>query len=340
MPTPAKSHGCTWHWLTDQDLPEISGLVAAEEHFGDATHHHDLSGLQLAVADDGVRRTQTGVVLRKPSGTLIAYAWLRMPQPGESVCHLHLHGGCHPAWRDEGVQDTLMRWQVERGIEWYLENVPDGAEHLSRLELSVLASAKNHFLAETLPNQGFRPQRWYHALRRPLATPLHDAGVPQIEFKQFGPHWGEAVRALYNATVAGPSDQLQPDAWRWGLESAGIQDDLSWVALAGGRPVGWALNAITDLGGEPAGWTEYLGADRVWRNRGLYAPLLARSHESFRAAGLQTAGIGVETDSDQGARPYIELGYQPIDAMVWYVNHPGLDTIGAAQDGPANEDRN
>ncbi len=187
MPTPAKSHGCTWHWLSDQDLPEINGLVAAEEHFGDTTHHHDLNGLQRAVSDNGVRRTQTGVVLRKPSGTLIAYAWLRLPQSGEPDYRLHLHGGCHPAWRDEGVQDTLMRWQVERGIEWYLETVPDAADHLNRLELSMLVSAGNHFLAETLPNQGFRPQRWYHALRRPLSPPLAGVELPGVAFEQFGP---------------------------------------------------------------------------------------------------------------------------------------------------------
>ena len=331
MPTPAKSHGCTWHWLSDQDLPEINGLVAAEEHFGDTTHHHDLNGLQRAVSDNGVRRTQTGVVLRKPSGTLIAYAWLRLPQSGEPDYRLHLHGGCHPAWRDEGVQDTLMRWQVERGIEWYLETVPEAADHLNRLELSMLVSAGNHFLAETLPNQGFRPQRWYHALRRPLSPPLAGVELPGVAFEQFGPDVSEAVRQLYNATVASPSDRLEPDAWLWGLQSAGIRDDLSWVAVHAGGPIGWVLNATTDLAGEQAGWTEYLGAARHWRNRGLYSALLARSHESFLDAGLHTAGIGVETDSDQGARPYLELGYQPIDAMVWYVHHPSLDTLGAAQ---------
>ena len=54
MPIPAKSHGCTWHWLSQQDLPEIGGLIAAEEHFGDAIHHHDLPALEAAVADEAV----------------------------------------------------------------------------------------------------------------------------------------------------------------------------------------------------------------------------------------------------------------------------------------------
>ena len=102
------------------------------------------------------------------------------------------------------------------------------------------------------------------------------------------------------------------------------------MALHDGHPVGWVLNAITDAG-ERAGWTEYLGATSEWRNRGLYRVLLARSFESFGALGLGLAGIAVETDSDQGARPYVELGYQPVDAMAWYVYRPVTDTLGPAK---------
>lgn len=329
MPTPAKSHGCTWHWLSRQDLPEIEGLIVAEEHFGDATHHHDLPALEAAVAREAVRETETGVVLRKPSGTLIAYAWIRLPGEGEPSNRLRLHGGCHPAWRDEGIQDTLVRWQVERGLEWHLDHT-DGT---IPLELSMLAAAGNLFLAETLASCGFRAQKWYHALRRGLADRLPEGSsdLPGVTFEQFGPLWSEPVRLRYNDTVSHPDDALERDAWEWGLAGAGIHDDWSWVAVADGAVVGWVLNAETSLGGEPVGWTEYLGGLPDWRNRHLYRALLARSHDTFTASGLVSAGIGIETDSDQGARPYLELGYTSVDSMVWYVIHPSLDTIGAAQ---------
>ncbi len=328
MPTPAKSHGCTWHWLSEQDLPEIAGLIAAEEHFGDATHHHDLPALQAAVAGGIVRETETGVVLRKPSGTLIAYAWIRLPEIGEPGNRLRLHGGCHPAWRDEGVQETMLRWQVERAQEWHLEG-----DYTETLELSMLVSGSNLFLAETLSGCGFRPQRWYHALRRSLADRLPERRdeVAEVVLEPFGSSWTEPVRLLYNATVSHPADLLEPDAWEWGLAGAGIRDYWSWVAVVDGRAVGWVLNAETSLAGELAGWTEYLGALPEWRNRGLYRKLLVRSHDSFVDAGLSTAGIGIETDSDQGARPYAELGYTRVDSMVWYVLQLGLDTIVAAQ---------
>ncbi|MFT4218044.1 MAG: hypothetical protein QM619_12805 [Micropruina sp.] len=332
MPTPAKSHGCTWHWLSEQDLPEIAGLIVAEEHFGDATHHHDLPALEAAVARGIVRDTETGVVLRKPSGTLIAYAWIRLPDAGEPPNRLRLHGGCHPAWRDEGVQETMLRWQIERAEEWQLEG-----DESEPAELSMLISVSNLFLAETLSDCGFRPQRWYHAMRRSLAEPLPDGPrpLPGVALEPFGAHWSEPVRLLYNATVSHPADLLEPDAWEWGLAGAGIRDAWSWVAVVDGQAVGWVLNAETSLAGEFAGWTEYLGAVPEWRNHGLYRTLLARSHQSFVEAGLLTAGIGIETESDQGSRPYAELGYVGVDTMVWYVQQLGTDTIGAAHDGRA-----
>ncbi|MEZ5129447.1 MAG: hypothetical protein R2703_13370 [Micropruina glycogenica] len=327
MPTPAMSHGCTWHRLTVHDLPEIQNLIAAEEYLGDATHHHDLSALTVALADDPEAVSGNGVVLRKPSGTLIAYGWLQTPAPGESGGQVYLHGGCHPAWRHEGVQPTLLDWESERAIEWYLEQNDDTT---APLQLVVVTSSNNHLMAELLPSKGFPPQRWYHAMRRPLDSIL-PGELPGITLVPFDAAWSEPVRLLYNQTLSLPSDELDADAWAWGLKAAGIRDDLSWVALDGSQPVGWVLNGVMDLAGETSGWTEYLGAQPQWRNRGMFKALLARSHESFRTAGLSQAGIGVETDSDQGARPYLALGYQPVDTMVWYVNHVSLGTILSAQ---------
>lgn len=326
MPTPAKTHGCTWNRLTADDLPEIAGLIEAEEYLGDAIHHHDLRALSVALVDDPVGTGDNGVVLRKPSGTLIAYAWNQVPGPDDPPGPVYLHGGCHPAWRHEGAQPTLLDWQTERALEWFLEQPPERGP----LQVTMVTSAANHIFADLLPARGYPPQKWYHALRRPLAEPLAGA-LEGVEFVPFGNEWSEPVRHLYNRCLTRRSDELDEAAWLWGLGSAGIRDELSFVALANGQAVGWVLNSLMDLAGERSGWTEYLGADPLWRNRGIFRALLARSHDAFRAMGLVTAGIGVETDSDQGARPYLELGYQPVETMVWYVNHPSLDTIGAAR---------
>lgn len=326
MPTPANSHGCTWNRLTADDLPEIGGLIDAEEYLGDAIHHHDLHALTVALAADPIGVGDNGVVLRKPSGTLIAYAWVQVPGMDAPTGPVYLHSGCHPAWRHEGVQPTLLDWQSDRAVEWFYET--DG-EH-GPLELTVVASTANQIFADLLPAKGFPPQRWYHALRRSLTEPL-PGSLDGVEFVPFGAEWSEPVRLLYNQTLAHDSAGLDEAAWQWGIDSADIRDDLSFVALAQGEAVGWVLNALTDLAGRRSGWTEYLGACQPWRNQGLYQALLARSHDAFRAIGLTTAGIGVETYSDQGARPYRDLGYQPVDTMVWYVSHPAPDTIGAAQ---------
>jgi len=173
------------------------------------------------------------VVLRKPSGTLIAYAWNQVPADDNPHGPVYLHGGCHPAWRHEGVQPTLLDWQTERALEWYLDNEDDRGP----LEVVMVTSTANHIFADLLPTRGYPPQKWYHAMRRSLLEPLPGGPetLPGVHLERFGPEWKEPVRLLYNANASDPADTVDEEAWAWGLSGAGVRDDWSWVAVANDR---------------------------------------------------------------------------------------------------------
>ncbi|MCW2810356.1 MAG: family N-acetyltransferase, partial [Friedmanniella sp.] len=69
------------------------------------------------------------------------------------------------------------------------------------------------------------------------------------------------------------------------------------------------------------GWTDRLGVRPEWRGRGIASALLYRSMQSFRAAGLDAAGLGVDADDEKGAvRLYEQLGYRPVSMFVTYVH--------------------
>ncbi len=65
------------------------------------------------------------------------------------------------------------------------------------------------------------------------------------------------------------------------------------------------------------GWVGQLGVRRAWRRRGLATALLVRSMEAFRAAGLEAATLGVDTENPTGALGiYERVGFRPIRRFV------------------------
>jgi mycothiol synthase len=324
MPTPVQTHGCSWDPLTRDDLPEVADLVAALEYLGESADHLDLAGLEAAYEDDAAAQERNGVVLRRPSQTLIAFAWIRPTgDPRGHAARVQVASASHPVWRHEGVQPTLLRWTVDRAVEWYAEQADPT---LPPLEVASLVPSTNELATGLLREAGFEVQKWYHTMERHLGD-LPCGDLPEVELRPFRPD-DDAVRLLHNRHTG---TDLDGDGWASLLRRAGIRPGLSWVAYAGPDPVGYALNALTAVGEGQHGWTEFLGAEPRWRRCGVLQSLLAASIGGFREAGCSGAGIGVEASSDQGNRPYRELGYAPVETLVWYVHHPRTATVIAAK---------
>jgi ribosomal protein S18 acetylase RimI-like enzyme len=58
------------------------------------------------------------------------------------------------------------------------------------------------------------------------------------------------------------------------------------------------------------GWIQALGVRRAWRKRGVATALLCQSMRAFKAAGLDYATLGVDTQNLTGAlQLYERLGF-------------------------------
>lgn len=319
MAVPERTFGCSWKPVTPRDLPELADLVSAIEYLDNAVQHHGLDELAMALADPAQDVAPDTVLLRDEEGTVVGYGWNQCPAPTDPVRRVFLSGGSHPSWRNRGVGATILEYLAARASEWDAETRRTG---FGPLELVALADGGNQRETGLLAAAGFVPQRWVYSLHQnfdPAAEPWHLAPIDGVELVGWRPELAEQARLVHNLSEEHRQWAVLQDGhtWELALTDQSARPELSWMALDGGRVVGFALNA--QLPGEPIGWTERVAALPAWRNRGLLRGLLASSLNTFREAGLAGAGVGVDADSPSAVLPYQGLGYGVVGTVAWYV---------------------
>jgi ribosomal protein S18 acetylase RimI-like enzyme len=175
----------------------------------------------------------------------------------------------------------------------------------------MLASASvNHAKREFLAARGYRQVRSYFRMERPLsgALPLPEwpAGV---EIRPVLRHLDDADlhETLQEAFADHYRFMPEPlDEWsQRNIERADFVPELSFVARAGGQAVAAVVNYLT---GDQA-WIGIVGVRPAWRRRGLASALMLQSFHVFRQRGIETVGLGVDSENAHGAmRVYEQLG--------------------------------
>lgn len=253
------------------------------------------------VAVDGDRVVGWARVFHEPSGERLERAFLS--------------GGTVPERRGEGIGTQLLDWQLGRGTELLARHDHDLPRYLRTFEYT-----DHHGPIDLFESHGFTPVRWFHELIRGLDTV--DVAT-SVDLVPWDPDRSEAARLVHNAAFADHwgSTPVDSDSWgAWvGLRSSRL--DLSWMALLGGTLVGYALNAHYPddeaTTGRRDGWIGSLGVLSGHRKQGIASALIARSIDSFRAAGLTHAILGVDSANETGAHGlYRRLGFEPLHEAV------------------------
>jgi GNAT superfamily N-acetyltransferase len=108
-------------------------------------------------------------------------------------------------------------------------------------------------------------------------------------------------------------EAVQADAVRSACTSA---ERAVFVALADGRPVGFAVVAL-DVFHQGMGGVDMIAVDPAYQRRGVATQLMGRSAEHMRALGMDIAVV--ETGGDEGHGParalYESLGYTALPVM-------------------------
>jgi mycothiol synthase len=220
---------------------------------------------------------------------------------------------------DEAVEGVgLERALAARLLDIIRQQQADpGMKPLPRA--TVKAWSFEHFshIRELWSEIGLREVRQFWTMARPLNQPIDEPGV--IEGATIRPYKypqdNDGVRKAFDASFADHWDHhpTSPDDWEHWLKEPQARLDLSMLAEIDSEPgtfAGFCMIEIFEernkLRGVAEGWIELLGTIRGWRRMGLGRVILLHGLHSLRSAGLDTALLGVDSESPTGANKLYE----------------------------------
>jgi mycothiol synthase len=324
---PTDEHGLTWGPLTRADVADLSRLLTAIEQHDRPSERHSVDELSEQLDEAGADPERDSVLGRDADGQLVAYGW-NHPMPADTdPRRVHLTGGVHPDRRRRGIGTALFAWQLARADRWHAETLQPGHGPLKVIAAVGTRRADVRALYE---RAGLVPVRWFADMTLTFDGPPPPHPVPAgVRLVPLNRKLFEAVRQVHNEAFADHWGSQPVDATRWAeqLGRSASRVSWSWVALAENTSevLGYATNAAYEqdwaVQGFSEGWTDRLGVRPGHRGRGIARALLGASMRSFAEAGLDAAGLGVDTDSPTGAFGlYESLGYRAVETTVMYAN--------------------
>jgi ribosomal protein S18 acetylase RimI-like enzyme len=328
---PRDQHGLVWDPITRDDVGDLSRLLTAIEHLDQPNERHSIDELYEQLDEADVDPGRDSIVGRDAGGTLIAYGWNHPMWSDVDPRRVHVTGGVHPGWRRQGIGHALFEWQLARAAVWHDQTARPGYGPLKVICAVDTTLADVRALYE---QAGLEPVRWFADMTLTFdGAPPDFPPPPGIRLVPLSRKLFEAVRQVHNEAFADHWGSQPIDATRWAeqLARSASRISWSWVALEENTSevVGYATNSAYEQDwasqGFSEGWTDRLGVRPGRRGRGIAKALLGASMRSFAEAGLDAAGLGVDTDSPTGAfRLYESMGYRAADTTVMYANRiPG-----------------
>ncbi|HUP27911.1 MAG TPA: GNAT family N-acetyltransferase, partial [Chloroflexia bacterium] len=262
-----------------------------------------------------------------PAGTVAGFG---MVIPSDDLAHdrrtymVNLY--THPAVATSGLDRTLMRKLVEIARE---NEEREETNRVGVVRLKAIPYEKQASLRALLQSCGMQEVRQFWLMHRALDEPIDEPqdveGVIIRPYRR--PEDNKPGVAAYNNSFIDHFDfHVETEAeWEFKANTPFFKPELSRIAEVEGTGeiAGFCICAVFDhenqATGRLQGWISLLGTTRSWRGKGLGRSLLLHGLQALKGAGLQTAVLGVDTESLTGAnRLYESAGFHVHERTMHY----------------------
>ncbi len=311
-----------WRAPRREDVPALFEMLLAVEQADDRDVVATLEDMQREFDDPWSQPETDALLALAPDGRPAGMArTFQNPQPEDEVrCYLWIE--IHPAQRATELEDALLDWAEERGRQRLLA-VPGDRSRVLRSGIQDTQTKRQ----VQLERRGFGSVRYFYRMQRDLSEPIPAVQLPNdLALRVYTPELSAATLRAFNEAFRDhwSFDPVSHEDWQmFFVGRSSFRPDLTYMVTDGAEVAGFSFNEISPeenaRRGRSDGWVAELAVRRPWRKRGVATALLCATMHAFKAAGLQHAMLGVDTENLSGAlRLYQRVGFKPVKRFIQF----------------------
>ncbi len=313
----------------EADLEAIANLINACEAVDQLDEGISVSELRQEFDDPSVDKARDIRLWEDADTQLVGFGQLWIPPTGE-VIDGYLWFCVHPTARSGDLERRIIAWGEGRMREVSQErSVEVKLRSSTRAEQCDSPSQTLRDRIARLQSHGFIADRYFFSMERSLDEPIPEPCLPvgftirPVKSNEDDEAWVE----LFNQSFIDHWNHhdLTLESYKHWLSDPNYKPELDLVAVAADGTFAAFCHCHIRLednkrSGRNEGWISTLGTRRGFRRMGLGRAMLLAGMQRLKAAGIDTARLGVDTENPSGAgRLYESVGFRKVYTRIMYV---------------------